>query len=69
MSELKYRHEYKYPVTDAQIVMLRSRLSRSAHCVATLNEGNLLTSCNLKGIFPVIAMVSVLHRYLHYIIL
>ncbi|MBQ3425850.1 MAG: polyphosphate polymerase domain-containing protein [Clostridia bacterium] len=26
MSEVKYRHEYKYPVTDAEIAMLRSRL-------------------------------------------
>ena len=26
MSEVKFRHEYKYPVTDAEIAMLRSRL-------------------------------------------
>ena len=27
MDDLKYRHEFKYPVTDGQIVMLRNRLS------------------------------------------
>ena len=32
MREIKFRHEYKYPVTDAEIAMLRMRLKTIVSC-------------------------------------
>lgn len=32
MNEIRFRHEYKYPVTDAEIAMLKIRLKTIVHC-------------------------------------